>query len=292
MAGAALRLRVAGITLAVRSPRPTSALRPVPSYKAFLAARGADMALELTDAAPPAPRGPALFISGGVWTTYQHGRGLLYTFSAPHVGVYKAVVIDRAFRRGVLYFPRWRGGPRHALDFPLDELLFQHRLAREGALEIHGCGVVDEKRTLLFCGQSGAGKSTTAGLWRRYRPQAHTLSDDRVVLRRDGRGLRAFGTPWHGDGGFASPRAAPLAAVFFLVHGRSTSLRRLPAAEIAGRLFTRAFPPMWDGRAVAATLDTCARVADRVPGYELRFRKDATAIDVVRAEMRERTRLR
>ena len=277
---AALRLRVAGLTLAAFGPRATRVLEPVASYRAFLASRGADIRLDLSDEPIPTPRGEPLFESGGVWRVHRHGRGLLYSFRAPKVGTYKAVSIDRGIRRGILHFPRTPDAPRYALDFPLDELLFQHRWAGTGRLEVHSCGVVERGRTLLFCGQSGAGKSTTAGLWHRHRPQAHTLSDDRVVLH-PGRVVRAFGTPWHGDGGFASPRSAPLAALFFLVHARRTTLRPLAPAEAAGRLFTRTFPPMWDRRAVTATLDACARVATRVPAYELRFRPDASAVEAV-----------
>jgi hypothetical protein len=216
-----------------------------------------------------------------VWEVHRAGRGLLYTFRAPRTGIYKALAIDRAITRGTLYFPRRRGGPRYALDFPLDELLFQHHLARVGALEVHACAVVEGGQALLFCGQSGAGKSTTARLWRRYRPEAHTLSDDRVVLRAQGGALVAHGTPWHGDGGFASPGHAPLRAVFFLRQARRPALLALHPAEATARLFTRTFPPMWDASAVRATLRTCARAAAQVPVFELRFPPDASAVATV-----------
>jgi hypothetical protein len=161
-------------------------------------------------------------------------------------------------------------------------MLFQHRLARDGGLELHACGLILRGGALLFCGRSGAGKSTTARLWRRLRPRTPLLSDDRIVLRRRGGGFRAYGTPWHGDGGFASPRSAPLAAVFFIRHGRRSRARALPPAEAASRLFSRSFPPPWDRSAVGRVLDACARVAARVPCFELRFRPDASAIAAAR----------
>ena len=86
---------------------------------------------------PPTPRGQPLFESGGVWTLHRQDRGLLYTFRTPVLDppLYKAVEIDRALRRGRLYFPPPRRGrrPRWALAYPLDELLFQHRFARSRA---------------------------------------------------------------------------------------------------------------------------------------------------------------
>jgi hypothetical protein len=195
--------------------------------------------------------------------------------------VYKAVVIDAGFREGRLYFPEAAGGPDYALDYPLDELLFQHRLIREGALEVHACGLVRGDRAVVLCGQSGAGKSTTARLWRRHTRGTGVLSDDRIVLRPARGGVRAWGTPWHGDGGFSSPVSRPLGALFFLRHGRASRTRPIPAAEAAARLLARSFPPPWDPVAMGRALETCAAITAAVPSWELAFRPDRTAVDAV-----------
>ncbi len=239
-----LRLRIGGLVLAVEADRPTPVLDCPPELEPFLARRGGDIRLRLVEEPAPTPRGEPLFDSGGAWRAYRHRGGLLYEFHVPRLRppVYKAVAIDRRLREGRLYFPGVTGGPDYALDYPLDELLFQHRLARDGALEVHACGLVWRERAFVLCGQSGAGKSTTAGLWRRYTRRTGILSDDRIVLRPSGRGVRAWGTPWHGDGGFASPDSRPLAALFFLEHGRVSRTRPVPRAEAAARLLARSFP--------------------------------------------------
>jgi hypothetical protein len=301
-----LRLRVGGLVLAVQSPRVSAALEPPPELGPFLSRRGGDIRLSLTDETPPRPDGECLFDSGGVWRVHRHGKGLLYDFRIPgrRPPVYKAVAVDSRLREGRLYFPGpnrpaagglgpghsdptvssagLEGGPRFALDYPLDELLFQHRLAREGAVEVHACGLVWRDRAVVLCGQSGAGKSTTARLWRRHTRGTQVLSDDRMVLRPSGRGVRAWGTPWHGDGGFASPESRPLGALFFLRHGRQSTARPLGPADAAARLLARSFPPPWDARAMARALETCAAVTASVPAWELAFRPDRTAIDAVR----------
>lgn len=208
--------------------------------------RGGDIRLRYTEEPPPLPgRAEMLFDSGGVWRVERAKGGLLYSFRirGRRPPLYKVVSIDEGLREGWLHFDPSPRGPHFALDYPLDELLFQHRLAREGAAEVHGCGVVWKGRTLLFCGRSGAGKSTTARLWKRHARGAQLLSDDRVVLRPVRGGVRASGTPWHGDGGFASPASARLGAVFFLRHGKTTRLTPLGTAEAAARLFARSFPP-------------------------------------------------
>jgi hypothetical protein len=281
-----LRLRVGGLVLAVEADRPTPALDPPRALVPFLVARGGDLRLRYTEEPPPLPgRSETLFDSGGVWRVERVRDGLLYSFRIRNrrPPLYKVVAIDEGLREGRLYFDRSPRGPRFALDYPLDELLFQHRLAREGALEVHGCAVVWKGRALLFCGRSGAGKSTTARLWKRHARGARLLSDDRVVLRPAGALVRAHGTPWHGDGGFASPGSAPLGAVFFLRHGPRTRLVPLAPPDAAARLFARSFPPPWDTRGLEGALDACADAAAAVPSFELVFRPDRTAVEAVRS---------
>jgi hypothetical protein len=280
------RLRVGGLTLHVAAPRPTRFLEPPAPYRPFLATRGGDIRLELLEAPAPQPDGALLFESEGVWRVHGHDGGLLYSFRTPRLrpALYKAVQIDVALTRGRLFFPRPLEGarPRFAPDYPLDELLFQHRLARDGALQVHACGLVAAARQVaLFCGVSGAGKSTTARLWRRHRRGTRILSDDRIVLRESAGRILAYGTPWHGDGGFARDERAPLGAVFFLKQAGSTASRRLKESEAAALLLARSFVPPWDALAVGRALELSARVARAVPCFELEFRPDRSAVDAV-----------
>jgi hypothetical protein len=277
------RLRVGGVTLAVRAAGPTAAIALPKRCGPFVPGRGADIALRL-ELRPPPTVVPSdlLFDSGGTWRVYRRGQGLLYLFRPPmgEGPPARAVAIDALRRRGTLYLPassasRSRG---FALSYPLDELLFQHHVARAGGLVVHACGVASGGRAVLFCGRSGAGKTTTARLFRRHHPEAVILSDDRIVLRRQGSGWRAFGTPWHGSGRFASPASCRLAAVIFLEQGQSTRVRPLAVTQVAARLFAQSFPPVWEGEGTACALEAAARVAEGVPGYVLRFRPDRSAV--------------
>jgi hypothetical protein len=286
----ALRLRVAGLVLAARRGARDTCLTPPAVYRPFLARNGADILLDLTDEpVPRPPRSAMLFSSGGLWRVYRFGDGLLYQFRSPACDpeLYKGVSLDSARTQGRLYFPPQRGrGPRFALDYPLDELLFQHRLAQDGDLEVHACGLVADGRAVLFCGHSGAGKSTTARIWRRARPRTLILNDDRIVIRRVREGFRAWGTPWHGEGGYASNASRTLGAVFFLQQAQETGTTRLAPAEAAGRLLALTFFPPWESESVARAMETCGEIGTRVPCFSLRSRPDRSALDAVRAALR------
>jgi hypothetical protein len=276
-----LRIRIAGRTLAVRGTRR---LGLPPAYDAVRVRRGSDIAVEVeTGSLPPLPP-ETLFRSGGTWTAHPLGSRLVYAFrtTGPDAAPDRLLVVNRARTRAVLHVPPFRAGSPRPLGFPLDDLLFQHHLALAGRLVVHGCGLVVDEAAVVFPGHSGAGKSTTARLWSRLAPGTLVLSDDRIVLARAGRGFRAHGTPWHGEGRFADPGQAPLAALFFLRHGRHTRATPLAVADAAARLFARTFPPPWDASAIGKTLEVCGRVAASVPAWDLSFRPDASAVDAVR----------
>ncbi len=280
------RLRVGGITLALRSERRSTLLEPTAIERAFVVRSGADIVLDLEERPVPdvAPE-RLLFESGGPWRVHARGRRYLYSVreSGPAGPAARGIEIDRRWRRGVLFVPP---SPRthhlgDALSYPLGELLFTHHITALGGLVAHACGVCVGGKAVLFCGVSGAGKTTTARLWRKHRPDALILSDDRVVVRcRRGR-FWAWGTPWHGAGRFASAKGTPLGAIFFLAHAPQTAIRPVDIPAAAARLFARTFPPLWNRRAIHASLGTCGRLAEEVPCYLLEFRPDRSAVTAV-----------
>jgi hypothetical protein len=280
------RLRVGETVLEVRGENRSVITCPR-RFGPFLVRRGFDLAATVLRQHGPEPsRAGLLFDSGGTWRAYLQPDGRqLITFRIGRT-IYKSMLLNEGITRAEIFFPRPpRGGTgrRSALDFPLDEMLFQRRWAHDGLIEVHSCGVKDRGGVLLFTGHSGAGKSATARLWNRLEPTHAILSDDRVLL--DPRGLasiRAFGTPWHGMGRFGSTASGPLRALFFLEQARHSEAVRLHPAEAAARLFTRTFPPIWDREVTERVVNACANVAERIPAFILRFRKDETAIETAR----------
>jgi len=289
-----VRLRVAGLTLSARADRDLAGLRPAPRLQPFTATRGGDIELLVSEEEPPKPSpGSRLFDSGGLWSVHRHGDRLLYLFREPIAGrrPYKAVLIDADRRRGTFFLPKRPQSHKagYALAFPLDELLFHHRLVREGGLFVHACAVRLPGGAALFCGVSGAGKTTLARVF--HRAGVSVLSDDRVALRPTPGGFRTWGTPWHGSGRFASPESAPLRAVFFLKQAPHSEVVPM-ATGAAARLFSLTFPPLWEAQGVAQALDTCGRVVEEAPVFELRFRKDRSALVAVREALRGTSRRR
>jgi len=236
----------------------------------------------------PESRGRKLFDSGSVWRLYECESGLQFDFHVPSMGdrPYKRFLIDREFHAATLQMCEGFFADRAAdpMDYPLDELLIMHRLTQEKAIELHGSGIVRADGVgNLFIGHSGAGKSTTTRLWTE-REDVHVLSDDRIIVRRDPsafRGLRMYGTPWHGEAMFASPADAPLARILILQHGRGNVLTRLSPSQAVAELFARSFVPFHRHEYVDSALEFLQEVVAAVPVYRYDFEPDQRAVDTI-----------
>jgi hypothetical protein len=296
-----MRYRIGDLVIDVTSPDARMPLAPDGPIALFRTEgeAPADIAIraEYRDALPPCT-GEVLFDSGSLWRLHRADPaeaegGLTFTFASHVFGPtpYKRATFDRDLTRGEVLLDRTllRAHPHvHPLEYPLDELLMTHLLARGRGVEIHGCGLVDASGAgYLFAGQSGAGKTTTARLWQGAGP-VHVLSDDRIILRPKDDAIWMYGTPWHGEAELASPMRARLDRLFLLHQAKANATVRLSPALAAARLLSCAFVPFSDADALASTLATVNGVVQRVPCDVLDFVRDPSAVDFVRGLARPR----
>ncbi len=235
------------------------------------------------------PADDLLFDSGkGLWRLYRTNGQRRFVFTSPPFGSrpYQMATFTEDFSEGDVVVRREVFGdrlPLYPLHYPLDELLMVHLLARGRGIEVHGCGIVDGNgRATLFAGQSGAGKTTMARLWLGER-DVTILSDERVILRREGDAIWMYGTPWHGDGHIVNAGRGQLERVYFLRHAPVNSIAPLSPTESVARLFACGFAPFHDRDGLDFSLAFMEMVAGRCACDELRFVPDHAAVDFVRA---------
>lgn len=286
-------LSIGGITFSITADDPRLASsREYDALRAFTVPPGpADVRVRACwiDAASDIT-GDLVFDSGGTWRLYRGNGDLIFTFESAARGAvpYKIARFDSTFGSGDVGLLRRHFEPGVAvypLQYPLDELVMIHLLAQGRGIEVHGCALLDRAgRAFVFAGQSGAGKSTMARLWA-DRTEVTLLSDERVVIRTDGRRLAVHGTPWHGDALLASPRSGELAAVFFLEHSPAHTIAPLARPGAAARLLACAFLPFHTPVGVDSTVASAERVARSVPCCALGFAPDRSIVDFLAAHM-------
>jgi hypothetical protein len=237
------------------------------------------------DSAP----GELVFDSRGLWKLYRNSEGFCFRLTTNFIGTlpYKQAIVAPDFKSGRIEISREYFAQSDAvnpLEYPLDELLWIHRLSMGEGVEVHGCGVIaPDGRGLLLTGHSGAGKSTSSRLWSR-REGARVLSDDRIILRREHGRVWMYGTPWHGDAGIAEAACAHLDGIFVLSHGHQNEIKPLSRTTASAELFARSFVPHHSTDSIEFILEFFSKVTDCVPCSDFSFVPDSTAVEALLSE--------
>jgi len=292
-----LRLEIAGITFHLRAPPGVRLIEPDSCYQPFLVSSApaeervdVEVAVEI-DSPPEVAALPVVFDTGESWVAYRDGDDLVINLRhGPHPD---AFVWRCRLRGGRVEEVTIHCGEMLVLDrdgdevslrspvyYPLDQLLVDFLLSHHEGILLHAGGAGRGSRAVAFAGVSGAGKSTLCrlfgedGNWRK-------LSDDRVVARRIGGTFRVYGTPWAGEERVATNGSAELAALVFLRQSSETRLQRLEAREAMHRLLPVASILWFDGEHTVHSLELCRELVEGVPAYELSFRPEVAAVDLL-----------
>ena len=287
-------VEIAGARLVATSIHPSVRLALAPASRTFACAADApDIAATVTAATlSAAPTGTRLlFDSGALWQLWEDGAGSVLRFVSPPFGAtpYKTIRLDASGTRAEIAihdgYPRyWRAGtPIDPFEYPLDELLITRWLSRGRGIELHACGIVAEDgRGYVFCGQSGAGKSTTARSWLGARPGT-VLSDDRIVVRFEDGQYWMYGTPWHGEAELATAQRAPLTAVLLIRKAAAARLVPLAPSHAAARLLACAFFPFYDADAIGSGMECVSHLVQQIPCLELELARNPAFIELLQA---------
>jgi hypothetical protein len=248
------------------------------TYQHFLSEKVPDVSLKVhPDRVVSDRRREKIFHAGPNWRLYRsEEKYILRT-------MFQEGVFDPDFRSGDLYALGGRDAfcRTRSLVYPLHEILMIHLLCRDQGFLLHACGIVDRGEGILFCGMSGGGKSTLANIWKDQTGNI-VLSDDRVIVRMIAGNLTAFGTPWHGQAGHASPEKTQLRRIFFIEHAEKNWVKKLSRTEIVSNLVARSFPPLWDSEGMIRTLEFADILSRTIPCYALGFVPDDRIIEFVR----------
>jgi len=228
--------------------------------------------------------GKPIFDSNGAWKLYEDDESFLFHLRSETIGTapYKISRVTKDFTSGEVVFhsPYLDSTkPLYPLEYPLDELLFINFLSMGRGVEVHALGLADSNGVgRLFLGQSTAGKTTMARLWEDD-PGTTILSDDRIILRKTDNQIWMYGTPWHGEAGFAAPTRAALNQVYFLRKGMGNQLLPMKEVESASRFFSCCFPLFYSRDAINFTLGFLNEVVKAVPCHELGFLPDKSTVE-------------
>lgn len=221
-----------------------------------------------------------IFEDCGYWSMSNNGNEycLLINPSLPD-GPESAVYFDQGIKKASVYCSALNivevDGVkflRNPFTYPMDQILLIYALAEKQGALIHASGVNYHGRGYMFCGKSGAGKSTISRKFGLH--GLEVLSDDRIAVRKINGAFRMFGTPWSGEAGIAKNKSLPLNGIYFIRHGNENSVKNISGAEAAERLMPVTSIPWYDKRAVNRILTFVEELVSACPAYDLYFRPD------------------
>ena len=224
---------------------------------------------------PLRPDTPPICVQGDTHI-YQTDKGWLHIY--PPLGDGDGCQVACLFCSGgvhTLYYPasRWEEYSRVWRSAHLiqgERLLLQRQ-----ALLLHSSLVLMEGKTVLFCGASGAGKSTQADLWHTHLG-AKILNGDRTVVMKKTDGFYGGGSIWSGTSHIYHPEQAPIAGIFLVTQAMDNRVEPL-GAKAFGTLFSQTILNTWDSEYMDTITGLLADLLGQVPVYRLYCRPDAQA---------------
>jgi len=149
-----------------------------------------------------------------------------------------------------------------------------YRLFAEGALMMHSAAFTDCARGFLFCGRSGAGKTTLCSLADEL--DLRILSDELNAVASSGGSPELRAMPFAGDfGGMPKPQPPyPLTGLLGLRHGTAPLLSRCSKAEAVSRIVASCPYVNTDPVLIDELTSRVTELVERVPFRILSFAKD------------------
>lgn len=158
----------------------------------------------------------------------------------------------------------------NALDIP-------QMMVRFGSALIH-CSVVEHNgKAILFSGDSGAGKSTQAELWKRHRGAKIINGDRGAICEKDGKFL-VCGVPFNGTSAICNNESCEVGALVLLEHGEKNELVKLPQASAFKTLLGKTTYYEWDRESVENVLNILEKFVKAVPVFKLKCLPDESAV--------------
>lgn len=152
-------------------------------------------------------------------------------------------------------------------------------LARHNGIILHSSGLSINEKGFIFCGKSGSGKTTISNLFIKSN-YATLLTDEALILRKNGDSFIMYGSPWKGSGdNIYSNTSSTLNHIYFIFHGKQNRCDNINKREAISALVKQAFPFFWDKKLMLLSFSLITELTNAIPCNRLFFLPNDSIVD-------------
>lgn len=174
------------------------------------------------------------------------------------------VVTDEDIKEHIAKYPM----NKELAEYVVAGIKFYRTIIAKGAFFIHSAALAVDGEGFVFTGPCGAGKSTHAGLWRKYfGDKVISVNDDKPAIRLIDGVPYICGTPFSGKYDINTNVMVPLCGISILGQSKENSIRKISVAEALAVLMEQTLRPdnINDMSALFSLLD---ETLTKVPVYK------------------------
>ncbi|MBP9988975.1 MAG: hypothetical protein KBT46_05695 [Ruminococcus sp.] len=264
----------AGLTICIESQ---TKIEDSPNFSIFRTDNTPDVTVHIKCGVLPTVDG-VLIYKDNIRTYYNDGNVQLMFSSYPDSVSYERInyacrCIDE---NSITLFVDYSRGLWDSMIF--DALNMPDILLKVPSAIMHCSYIINEQgNAVLFAGDSGAGKSTQADLWKRYR-NAEIINGDRAALKKDGDRLVVCAVPFCGSSKICKNRNAVIQAIVFPVKKTTCSTELINGQQAFLELIGKFSYEPWNELSSETVGNLAAFAAENIPVINLYCTADENAV--------------
>lgn len=181
-----------------------------------------------------------------------------------------------------------RAGAQHRAE-DIENLAVYRALAEEFAerniVVFHGSCIVVDGKGYIFTAKSGTGKSTHAGLWRKYLgDRAVMINDDKPLLELKEGKVIAHGSPWDGKHHLSCNRSVELQSIAILERSIDNHIEEISPEAAYPMILQQTYRPR-EADKLMKILDICDGITHATKLFRLGCNMDISAAELAYSAM-------
>lgn len=264
----------AGLTICIESE---TEIENSPNFSIFRTDNPPDITVKIKCGALPEVTGTSVYKDKN--RTYYNDGNTQYMFSSyPDSTSYQNInyacrCIDK---NSITLFIDYDKGLWDAMIF--DALNIPDILLYVPSAVLHCSYIIRENgNAVLFAGNSGAGKSTQADLWHKYR-NAEIINSDRAAVKTENGKLVACAVPFCGSSKICKNRNATVDAVVFPIKNNTCSTELLQGQQAFFELIGKFSYEPWNEFSSKTVGNLAAFISEKIPVINLYCTADENAV--------------